>query len=1242
MNAPITNQSEAIAEYNHAVALHGAGRPEAAIGHYQRAVHLSPDLIEAHFNLGNAYCATGRPRLAIEAFEKLLKRNPRYAKAAYNLGTLLKSLGLNDQALTAYRQALAAKPDYAEALNNIGVILRDSDRFEEALDCFQQALSFKPDLALAYYNSGVTWQKKGQYERGLDHYRKALACDPKFAPARWLSLLSLPMLYNTAIEIDDRREKFAANLKELIDSVALESAADRRYALQGIASTTNFFLQYQGRNDLELQKQYGRFVTEVMAANFPEYTRALAMPALDTGEKIRIGYVSSLMYAHTIGIFLLGWVQHHDLDAFEIHCYHLGEKADALTRRLAQTAHHFHHFPSDIQSAARQIASDNLHLLVHTDIGMNPVTLQLAALRLAPVQCKGWGHPVTTGLPSIDYYLSSDLMEPDDAAGHYSEQLIRLPNLALCYAPPEMPVEPKPRTGFKIPENCFVYLSPQSVYKYLPQHDEIYPLIAQRVPHAKFVFIQNASEDVNAGFQARLFESFSRSGLDGACYCHFVPRMNHADFMSLNLASDVVLDTLDWSGGKTTLEALSCGLPVVTCPGSMLRGRHALAMLKMVDSTATIAKSRAEYCDIAVRLAIEPGFYRQVRSRIQKNRQRLYLDRQFMSALEDFYRTVVTDRLRVASPPKATATGDSGAIALFNRAVAFHQQENFHQAVQFYRQALTQKPRWPEAIFNLARALQALNDLPGARSLFVELLQIDPQNAKALFSLGTLELARNNGESACRWLEQAQSLMPLNALVYNNLGKAYQLRGLNDKAERHFQHAVELDPEQPEAWFNIAEALARQDRLEEAVDCFRKAIAKQPGMSAAYNNMGNVLRKLKRFPEAIQAFQAVVEQEPQLAEGHFNLGSACLDHEQYEQALRHLNEAVRLKPEYADAWNNLALTYKQMGDFKRACAYFDRALTIDPDLAIAHWNRSFVRLLLGDWSGGWQDFEWRFQIPKWRTLYPHRMPGIKWDGRAMPNQTLLVHDEQGLGDTFQFVRYLPWVKARCGRVILETRPELMNLLQGLAGVDELIARSADGPPRVAFDRYIPLMSLPRLFNTTPESVTFTAPYISAPINRIDSWRNRLSDGRFKVGLVWAGRPEHANDANRSCSLRQLAALFGLDRIQFIGLQKGPAAKEADNFHDQPNFINIGAELDDFADTAAVIMHLDLVLTVDTSVAHLAGAMGRPVWVMLPYIPDWRWMATGSATPWYPTMQLFRHRAPKNWPSIVEEIKARLI
>jgi hypothetical protein len=317
-------------------------------------------------------------------------------------------------------------------------------------------------------------------------------------------------------------------------------------------------------------------------------------------------------------------------------------------------------------------------------------------------------------------------------------------------------------------------------------------------------------------------------------------------------------------------------------------------------------------------------------------------------------------------------------------------------------------------------------------------------------------------------------------------------------------------------------------------------------------------------------------------------------------------------------------------------------LAIDPELAVARWNRSFVLFLQGDWLSGWKDFEWRFKIPKWRTLYPHRIPGKKWDGRPVPDQVLIVHDEQGLGDTLQFVRYLPLARQCCGRLILETRPELIPLLNGMAGVDQFLARSSDGPPAVPFDRYIPLMSLPGLFETSPDTVPFTSPYIKAPEEKIEYWSNHLPNDRFKIGLVWAGRPEHANDANRSCCLEQLSILFDLSRFHFVSLQKGPAAKQIAFYQNRNNFSHIGEQLNDFADTAGVIMNLDLMITVDTSVAHLAGAMGKPVWLMLPVIPDWRWGMRGSTTPWYPTMTLFRQIHPKNWSAVIEHIRSGLM
>ncbi len=696
-----SNHDDAVAQYNTGVDYHIRGALEKATEHYRRAIILCSDLVEAYFNLGNALIDLSRPGEAVAAYLKALEIKPDYAQAAYNIGNILKKTGRFDQALSAYRHALNAKPDYAAALNNMGVIYRDNDQLDQAISCLEQAIAIDPMLVEAHYNLGVVWHKKGEYKRGLKHFQNALDCVPDYAPARWLQSLSLPMLYDSSQEIDNQRRKFSDNLDLLIQSTPLETEQQKRHALQGIASTTNFYLQYQGRNDVMHQKKYGRFVAKVMAANYPQWSRARFMPPIKPGEKIRIGYVSSLMHTHTIGVFLLGWISNHSPD-FEIYCYHLGDRQDALTDQLRQLVHVFHYFPGDIDAACRQIITDQLHILVHTDIGMNPVTLQLAALRLAPVQCKGWGHPVTTGLPTIDYYLSSDLMEPENAQIHYSEKLIRLPNLALCYSPPELPNSPKPRSAFQIPEKAVVYLSTQSLFKYLPQHDDIYPQIATQVPQACFVFISHSSNTVTEQFKARLARVFHQYNRNADRHCIFVPRMNHNDFLSLNLAADVLLDTLDWSGGKTSLEALSYNLPVVTCPGELMRGRHTYAFLNRINLTSTIADDKAGYIKIAVRLGIDRHFRCAVRDHIAANKPLLYDDQKMVRSLEEFFRKLCWNEMpstcsvrRINPVRRNTHLFDSApAFQLYQEGLTYIDSQNWSSALDAFQRALAWIPNF--------------------------------------------------------------------------------------------------------------------------------------------------------------------------------------------------------------------------------------------------------------------------------------------------------------------------------------------------------------------------------------------------------------------------------------------------------------------------------------------------------------------------------------------------------------------
>lgn len=604
---------------------------------------LTPDGL---FSVGFWFQSISEFEKAAGCYEQVISEAPQFYQAYFNLGVIRYYQNSDPtKAIEYFTKAITTKPDLAEAWSAIGIIRCDQSRFSEALVCLDQALAINPNLTTAHYHMGVALQKNGHHRKGLQSFQKAVTSDPNFAPARWLSLLSLPIIYDSAEQIDHHRRQFTANMATLVDSIELKTPRQKQYALTGIRTCTNFYLQYQGRNDLELQTRYGRLVHRVMSANYPQWAQTKPMPALKPHAKIRIGYVSSFMFAHTVGVFLSGWVENHDRESFEIHCYHMGNKIDALTDHIQKQSHAFHCFSGDVEAAARQIEADQLHILIHTDIGMNTETMELAALRLAPVQCKGWGHPVTTGLPTMDFYLTSDLMEPPDGEQFYSETLIRLPNLALCYRPRRLPEPPKTRHQLRIPEERFIYLSTQSLFKYLPQHDDIYPRIALKVPGACFVFIGNQSAEVTERFMQRLRQAFKRHDLDADRFCRISPRLNGNDFLSLNLAADALLDTLEWSGGKTTLEAIGCGLPVVACPGRFMRGRHAYAMLKMMGLTETIGRDKSAYCQIAIALANDQHFYDGVKKKLLDNRRKLYGDQIFIHGLEQFYKSIVQQRL---------------------------------------------------------------------------------------------------------------------------------------------------------------------------------------------------------------------------------------------------------------------------------------------------------------------------------------------------------------------------------------------------------------------------------------------------------------------------------------------------------------------------------------------------------------------------------------------------------------------
>ncbi|MBD3560800.1 glycosyl transferase family 1, partial [Planktothrix sp. FACHB-1355] len=358
-------------------------------------------------------------------------------------------------------------------------------------------------------------------------------------------------------------------------------------------------------------------------------------------EKIRIGYISDCFHWHTVGIVFMGWLKKCDRQHFDISCYYINSITDELTQEFQLYSDRFHHIPDNLEAICQQIIADNLHILVFLDIGMTPQMTQLAALRFAPIQCAAWGHPVTTGLPTIDYFLSSDLMEQSNAKEHYSEELIRLPNIGISYAKPSIPELSKSRLDFHLREDAVVYLSCQSLFKYLPQYDYIFGKIAQQVPQAQFVFVSHLAPPIVEQFRQRLQRAFAEFDLDSEKYCLILTRQTQLDYWNLNLVSDIFLDTFGFTGFLTTLESIACNLPIVTCPGKFMRSRQSYGILKMLGVTETIANNEAEYIEIAVRLGLDREWRHQIVEQIKHCQNYLYEDKNCIAALEAFYHKII-------------------------------------------------------------------------------------------------------------------------------------------------------------------------------------------------------------------------------------------------------------------------------------------------------------------------------------------------------------------------------------------------------------------------------------------------------------------------------------------------------------------------------------------------------------------------------------------------------------------------
>lgn len=605
------------------------------------AVQTVPELRAAADQLK----VSGRPTEAVDLYRQCLLYEPADPDLLYDLGETLLELGNLDEAADRFRQALAQAPQDAAGTIMLARVLHRLKKPVEAYHFYRRAQQLAPHLPVVHLMAGITALESNRRDVARQAFERALELDPDQTSARLCRCMALLDMFDSQEELEARRADFADALTDLVRHTPLDSKKAIDRAVEAVGLQTTFLLPYQGKNDRDLQRVYGAWLCRVMAAHLPQFADPEAMPAPASGEKLRIGFVCAHFSHHSVWkIITRGWLTHLDRSRFLLFCYYTGDICDAATEEARRLADCFVR-GTDGVAMAETISHHQPHLLIYPGLGMDPHTIRLAALRLAPVQCVAWGHPNTTGLPTMDYFLSSDLMEPPDGDQHYTESLVRLPNLSVCYEPLLLPTELPPTQIPGVEPGDVSFLCCQNLMKYLPQHDDVFPAIAARVPRAKFIFITFA-ESHRRCFVQRLEQAFARYGLSADAHLVFLPKRNAVTYAVLNAEIDIYLDSIGWSGGNTTFESLPFNKPIVTLPGEFMRGRHTTAILRMMGLDELIAADQQQYVEIAVRLAHDSAWRAAVSARIAANKHRVYGDLTSVRALEEFMEQAVASSQR--------------------------------------------------------------------------------------------------------------------------------------------------------------------------------------------------------------------------------------------------------------------------------------------------------------------------------------------------------------------------------------------------------------------------------------------------------------------------------------------------------------------------------------------------------------------------------------------------------------------
>ena len=577
----------------------------------------------------------------------------------------------------------------------------------------------------------------------------------------------------------------------------------------------------------------------------------------------------------------------------------------------------------------------------------------------------------------------------------------------------------------------------------------------------------------------------------------------------------------------------------------------------------------------------------------------------------------------------------------FARALELHRAGDLDNAARHYRAILHADPVHFDAAHMLGAVYLQKGEYAQAERQLRRALQISPSVPEANNNLGTALRHLDRLDEALASYDRAIALRAAYPEALTNRGNALRLLRRSDDALASYERAIAVRPNYIDAHYNRGAMLEELQRWDDAAACYENVLALEPNFAEAHNNLGNVLQALNRYDEALAAYGRALALKPRYAEALTNRGNVLRRLHRYDEAMADHDAALSLRPGFAEAFNNRGSVHHDAGRFDEATADYRQVFALNPMHFEARANMALTQLLLGDWEHGWDGYEFRF-YKKSNASYRPDNPASEWSGEALEGRRILLFAEQGFGDAIQFIRYIPEIQARGAQVTVMANRRVHRLLGTVAPGVEFVTTAT---PAMHFDFQAPLMSLPRLLHVRVDTIRAPQSYLHADAMRTEMWRARLGSHGFRVGLAWQGNPAGSVDHGRSIPLREFAPLSHVERVRLVSLQKNHGAEQIDTRPAGMALETPGHDFDGgadaFVDTAAMMMNLDLVITSDTSIAHLAGALGRPVWVALKKVPDWRWLLDREDSPWYPTMRLFRQSRIDDWTDVTAQMVREL-